>query len=570
MEQFKSYNLEKNKIKQKLKSCREAVLELREYDLDVSEALEKINNALKTVDEDVIRIVLVGAFSDGKTSSLAGWLGKKMADMNIDIAESSNEIEIYKPQNLGEECEIVDTPGLFGTKKDEDTNKRWSDKTIKYISEAHIIFYVVDANDPLKESHSEIASYIIKEKLNFTVFIINKMDDVCDIEDEEDFERLKEIKIENLQGRLEDFFNLSKDTIENIPIVCISSDPYMKKLDYWLKAENIEEYKKKSRIDSLEKAANVILARETKNNLRNKTNMIVIDEIINENMQKVEEWISEEQYNYNQFKEEIENKENDLSENKKELKQQARNLVKLFKNIENELLNKLRSFSSYEDVNNFLTDEIGYDRENNQIGYKLTQDISNKIYEFTEKTIDISNKFLKDFTKSFENNLNFMKEGLNAGIKGKIGLFKVNEDMVRVARDLLYKNQYVKKSKKAALREAQKIANISNVANKLIPVLGIGVDVLIESVGMAMDKQQKQKFEQYKDNIKNIISGIFRDVSEEININNEELLFKKFFPHIEETQKIIDDGKDNLKKLEDKISNLKKWKDKDIVKDIVI
>ena len=124
MEQFKSYNLEKNKIKQKLKSCREAVLELREYDLDVSEALEKIDNALKTVDEDIIRIVLVGAFSDGKTSSLAGWLGKKMADMNIDIAESSNEIEIYKPQNLDEQCEIVDTPGLFGTKKDEYTNNK--------------------------------------------------------------------------------------------------------------------------------------------------------------------------------------------------------------------------------------------------------------------------------------------------------------------------------------------------------------------------------------------------------------------------------------------------------------
>ena len=574
MEQFKSYNLEKNKIKQKLKSCREAVLELREYDLDVSEALEKIDNALKTVDEDIIRIVLVGAFSDGKTSSLAGWLGKKMADMNIDIAESSNEIEIYKPQNLDEQCEIVDTPGLFGTKKDEYTNKKWSDKTIKYISEAHIIFYVVDANDPLKESHSEIASYIIKEKLNFTVFIINKMDDVCDIEDEEEFERLKEIKIENLQGRLEDFFNLSKDKIENIPMVCISSDPYMKKLDHWLKAENIEEYKKKSRIDSLNEAANIILARETKNNLINKTNIIVIAEIINENIQKVEDWISREQYNYNQFKYEIENKENDLSENKKELKQQAKKLVQLFRNIEHELLNKLRSFSSYDDINNFLTDEIGYDRENNQIGYKLTQDISNKINEFTEKTIDISNKFLKDFSKSFENNLNFIKEGLNVGMKGKIGLFKVNEDMVRVARDLLHKNQNVKKSfvdiifpKRVALREAQKIADISNVANKLIPVLGIGVDFLIEGVGIAMDNQQQQKLKKYKDNIQNIISGIFRDVYNEINTNDEELLFKKFFPYIEETQKTIDDGKDKIKKLEDKISNLEKWKDKDIVKE---
>nr|WP_028330883.1 LeoA/HP0731 family dynamin-like GTPase [Brachyspira alvinipulli] len=518
--------------------------------------MEKIDNALKTVDEDVIRIVLVGAFSDGKTSCLAGWLGKKMADMNIDIAESSNEIEIYNPQNLDEQCKIVDTPGLFGTKKDEDTNKKWSDKTIKYISEAHIIFYVVDANDPLKESHSEIASYIIKEKLNFTVFIINKIDDVCDIEDEEDFERLKEIKIENLQGRLEDFFNLSKDTIENIPMVCISSDPYMKKLDYWLKAENIEEYKKKSGIDSLKEAADVILARETKNNLINKTIIIVIAEIINENMQKVEDWIREEQYNYNQFKCEIEKKENDLSENKKELKHQAINLVELFRNIENELLNKLRSFSSYDDVNNFLTDEIGYDRENNKIGYKLTQDISNKINEFTEKTIDISNKFLKDFTKSFENNLNFMKEGLNVGIKGKIGLLKVNEDMVRVARDLLYKNQNVKKSfvdiifhKRAALREAQKIADISNVANKLIPVLGIGVDFLIESVGIVMDNQQQQKFKKYKDNIQNIISGIFRDVYNQININDEELLFKKFLPHIEETQKTTDDGKDKIKKI---------------------
>lgn len=88
----------------------------------------------------------LGAFSDGKTSVIAGcgWLCI-MDNMKIDSDESSNELAIYRPDHLPEKCEIVDTPGLFGDKQQLDDRGnviQYSDLTRKYISEAHLIFYV--------------------------------------------------------------------------------------------------------------------------------------------------------------------------------------------------------------------------------------------------------------------------------------------------------------------------------------------------------------------------------------------------------------------------------------------
>lgn len=123
---------------------------------------------------------LLGAFSDGKTGVVAAWLGKIMDDMKIDMDESSDRLAIYKPEGLPGQCEIVDTPGLFGDKEKTVAGEQvmYEDVTKRYISEAHLIFYVVDATNPLKESHSAIAKWVLRDlnKLSSTIFVINKMD----------------------------------------------------------------------------------------------------------------------------------------------------------------------------------------------------------------------------------------------------------------------------------------------------------------------------------------------------------------------------------------------------------
>ena len=93
---------------------------LGEFDIDVAEAVEKLDSAIGSIHDDTLSIVLVGAFSDGKTSVVAGWLNEEFDNMKIDSDESSDEILKYTPTSLPDGCKIVDTPGLFGNKVGSD------------------------------------------------------------------------------------------------------------------------------------------------------------------------------------------------------------------------------------------------------------------------------------------------------------------------------------------------------------------------------------------------------------------------------------------------------------------
>ena len=146
MEQFKQFNASKSEVVKSLGDLQNLVGALAELGLDVSQDLDKIKQAIGDVQADTLRIALVGAFSDGKTSVVAGWLGQVMKNMKIDANESSDALEIYRPDNLQDRCEIVDTPGLFGDKEKAAENGslvQYGDITKNYISEAHLIFYVV-------------------------------------------------------------------------------------------------------------------------------------------------------------------------------------------------------------------------------------------------------------------------------------------------------------------------------------------------------------------------------------------------------------------------------------------
>jgi len=117
MEQFKQFNASKTEVIHSLDNLQNLVGELEKLGLDVAQDIDKIKKAIGDVQADTLRIALLGAFSDGKTSVVAGWLGQVMKDMKIDTNESSDALAIYRPENLQDRCEIVDTPGLFGDKE---------------------------------------------------------------------------------------------------------------------------------------------------------------------------------------------------------------------------------------------------------------------------------------------------------------------------------------------------------------------------------------------------------------------------------------------------------------------
>ena len=142
MYDFKNYIDDKSALIHRMDIAEKKIQELDGMGIDISESIRKIESAKRIVQEDKISVVLVGAFSDGKTSVAAGWIKEKLDNMKIATDESSDEILCYTPTTIPEGCQIVDTPGLFGDKvgADEDGGHiLLSDITKKFISEADLI-----------------------------------------------------------------------------------------------------------------------------------------------------------------------------------------------------------------------------------------------------------------------------------------------------------------------------------------------------------------------------------------------------------------------------------------------
>ena len=112
--------------------------------------------------------------------------------MNISSAESTDEIKFYRPND---EIEIVDTPELHGFKeKGVPWRKRRQYKQItkKYISQAHLLLYVMNPHNPIKASHKEDLQWLFTGLglLDRTIFVLSKFDEMADMEDASEYERM--------------------------------------------------------------------------------------------------------------------------------------------------------------------------------------------------------------------------------------------------------------------------------------------------------------------------------------------------------------------------------------------
>jgi GTPase SAR1 family protein len=207
----------------------------------------KLETGIKATADEKLKVALIGGFSEGKTSIAAAWAEKyDRSSMKIRQEESSDEVAVY---SLGD-FELIDTPGLFGFKETA-SKERYKDITKKYVSEAHLVLYVMNPNNPIKESHKEDLVWLFRDLNLFprTVFVLGRFDDEVDIEDDEDYNRGLEIKRQNIRGRLKDFGLLEDD---DVSIVAVSANPFDKGIDYWL--ARLENFKKLSHIESLQKA----------------------------------------------------------------------------------------------------------------------------------------------------------------------------------------------------------------------------------------------------------------------------------------------------------------------------
>lgn len=223
--------------------------------VDIDDSLiNKLNNAINDVETKKLKVALIGGFSEGKTSIAAAWIEKlDKSNMKISHQESSDEVLVYE---VGNDIELIDTPGLFGFKEkiNSDTKaiEKYKDITEKYVSEAHLVLYVMNSINPIKESHKEDLNWLFRtlNLLPRTVFVLSKFDEVVDVEDDSRYKKDLEIKKNNVINRLKDLINLNDSEVSEISIVGVSANPFDMGIEHWL--SNIEDFKRLSHIKTLQ------------------------------------------------------------------------------------------------------------------------------------------------------------------------------------------------------------------------------------------------------------------------------------------------------------------------------
>lgn len=549
----------KEDIKKYLQDFKILVEKLQSMGLDVNEDILKLDDAIKIIDEDILSIALVGAISDGKTTAIAGWLEEVKDNMKIATEESSDEIAIYHPNNLQNKCQIVDTPGLFGDKEKSENNKtiKLSDMTKKYISSAHIIFYVVDAANPLKDSHKDAVKWILRDlnKLDSTVFIINKMDEAANLKDEEDFNNQKKLKINIVVERLKSYANLTEEELKRVNIVCISADPQRRGLEFWL--QHKEDYISRSRINELQNITNKILENSIADNLICKTSFDVIRDTIKNKIIESQNQLKYIELNSNERKEELKRIENDLCMSMREIAKCRADFRDELNNYENEILSKINS-SSPDTIGNIMEIDIGNSKDD--FGYK----IRNKVESMSERYFDRTTKIVINLAKNIENHMNKSDKFIGdmtlkfaeAASKSLEGVSKmpigVIKESIFAIREVLGKFGMVIKFKPwGAVKLAGSISKYTGLA-------GAAITIILKVVEKAQESKVEEDFKNLKKDLSDTIKEIFKNIYN--TLRDDTTFIKNYSPQILELEKSIEDLKNNIVLWEEQNKKLNEWK----------
>lgn len=216
----------------------------------------KLQSAIDSMSGEKLKVALIGGFSEGKTSIAAAWMERlDKSSMKISHQESSNEVKVYE---VGEDFVLIDTPGLFGFKEQENAEthaiEKYKDITKKYVSEAHLVLYVMNSTNPIKESHQDDLTWLFRtlDLLPRTIFVLSRFDEVADVEDEQDYQANLQIKRENVAGRLRELIELTEQEVTTLSIVAVAANPFDLGVEHWL--ANVEQFKTLSHIATLQTA----------------------------------------------------------------------------------------------------------------------------------------------------------------------------------------------------------------------------------------------------------------------------------------------------------------------------
>lgn len=513
------------------------------FGLNLSTLINKVSEYMISNERCTIKIVLLGSFSDGKTTVMAGLLGKLEENMKIDEDESSDELSIYHIESLGNNYEIIDTPGLFGFKEKEvdGENARFSEITEKYISGAHIVIYVTDSINTLKDSHKGIIKKVLRDynKLDYAIFVINKMDSVADTNDEEDYAEHSAIKRQTFIDRLKQTIDLTSAEEEKLKIACIAANPKSKGLEYWFNKK--DEYSRRSHIKQLQDNIESVVSSSDNDVLKENTDKAVLYELVAGVYNSISSKITELKNAIMRCHSSLNDLEIDLSILKLSITQNKGLMTEKIYDYKKSLFASIDNIGSLAEMGTFLETEVGI--KESDVCFDVVLRKTNQIISECAET---NNTHINAEIAKFERVLLSQNELINGIIhKGLNGIRNVNGRMVLKVRDIFFKGHKFKPWGAVKLAKA---------AGSVAAALGLLVD------GWNFYKKYKDNKElgKVKNSIKDSLSLLFETVCK--LFDNESEYYKNFAPSYLEMERLVKERRKEIEIINKSTDSLEHYK----------
>lgn len=545
---MEEFNISSKKL-QKLSALKTLLQSGVEYIPELQAYLSKIDSIVNTIKDGEISVVLLGSFSDGKTSAIAGLLGRLEGNMKIDNDESSDELTIYRPKDLKKGFKIIDTPGLFGTKEREidGQNIKFSEITERYISEAHIIIYVCDAVVPLKDSHVEIIRRVMRDyhKLDNTIFVINKMDEAgYDLLDEYDFNNGCKIKKENLISRLRSTINLTPDEEKRLHIVCIAADPKGKGLQHWF--SKIDSYYERSHIKDLRKCVNEVVNNADTDKLSSSSYETSVSEVVDGLHKAIEctekpvsKAIVKMERDCAEIKEDGKHLKSELTLSRNELRQ-------AINEIKNDAIREING-ASLETIGDIISAQLGV--QNNQVTFYVFQDkLSAQIEQCCEANANNVNLAAVKIEKAYSMQDAMLNDAVKYGVD-QLKNLNITGEQIKAVRDVIAKGYKFK---------PWGAINMGKNITKWAGWIGAGIGTAFELYGWYKQYKDQKKLNELKESLTNAINDCISNVFKTFESDNE--YYKNFAPSYILLCQKIQERNEEIASLKQKVQYLENYK----------
>lgn len=541
METIEIFKAKQTKTIDILNRLREFLKEGAQFDLNLdNQFIEKIETAIETTKAQKLKVALIGGFSEGKTSIAAAWSEKYDKEaMKINQAESSDEVKIFDLKDF----QLIDTPGLFGFK--ETANKeKYKDITKKYISEANIILYVMNSNNPIKESHKEDLTWLFKDLnlLNRTVFVLSRFDEEADVADADEYADRFAIKKANVTKRLLDFEIIGRD--EDVSIVAVAANPFDMGIDYWL--DNMQQYQEISHIKDLQAATAKKIKDTNPSKLILETQKTVVKDILIKQLPSVKSKIIAADKGLKNFDSAFKDLKRQKEDAELKIQDTQLGMKDFIMTYFSGLIMQAKG-SNQETFVDFMERNIG------DKGIILDTKLNNELQRQTGTVTGVLSQMQLSYESGIEHYQNIVGEVAFSALKETSKFLSQGTSLVSGANVLAIRD-VIFPSFKFKPWGALKLAEGTSTA---LGVIGAGVGLILEAVD-SINKQQQQ--DQFNEVLNATISNLKQQMKEYLElIKDNQRFIDVFFPNLHQLFALVDEAELQFATSDQEYKNLLQW-----------